>query len=171
MNGPPPLPVPRPAPPPERVLRRLFLTLFLRGRSSRGLQKEKAPKSIGSKLAWTLCFYALFGMFALFFKGQPVFGLSLYLHGLTLVFLGMFVAASAGEVLFNKEEGDILMHRPITPRQLLGGKIAVLVRVSLWLGAALNLAGLFVGVAVPGGSWLYPLVHFFSGALQALFCV
>ena len=152
MNGPPPLPVPRPAPPPERVLRRLFLTLFLRGRSSRGLQKEKAPKSIGSKLAWTLCFYALFGMFALFFKGQPVFGLSLYLHGLTLVFLGMFVAASAGEVLFNKEEGDILMHRPVTPRALLWAKIAVLVQVSFWLGGAFNLAGFFVGLAAPNGA-------------------
>ena len=51
--------------------------------------------------------------------GQPVFGLSLYLHAMTLVFLGMFVASSAGEVLFNKEEGDILLHRPITARALL----------------------------------------------------
>ena len=37
-----------------RILRRLFLTLFLRGRSSRGLQKEQAPKSVGTKLATTL---------------------------------------------------------------------------------------------------------------------
>src|SRR4051812_11955670 len=170
MNGPPPLPVPKPAPPPQRVLRRLFLTLFLRGRSSRGLQKEKAPKSVGSKLAWTLCFYALFGMFALFFKGQPVFGLSLYLHGMTLVFLGMFIAASAGEVLFNKEEGDILMHRPVTPRALLWAKIAVLVQVSFWLGGAFNLAGFFVGLAAPNGGWLFPIVHALSTALQALFC-
>ena len=94
---------------PERTLRRLFLTLFLRGRSSRGLQKEAAPKSVGSKLALTLVFYALFGLFALFFRGQPVFALSVYLHGMTFVFLGMFVAASAGEVLFNKEEADIRM--------------------------------------------------------------
>jgi len=50
---------------PERTLRRLFLTLFLRGRTSRGLQKSSAPKSVGSKLALTLVFYALFGLFAL----------------------------------------------------------------------------------------------------------
>ena len=85
------------APSPERTLRRLFLTLFLRGRSSRGLRKESAPKSVGSKLGLTLAFYALFGLFALFFKGQPVFALSVYLHGMTFVFLGMFIAASAGE--------------------------------------------------------------------------
>ena len=58
--------------------------------------------------------------------------LSLYLHGMTFVFLGMFIAASAGEVLFNKEEGDILLHRPITSKALLwaqdqrpGGSILV----------------------------------------------
>ena len=43
---------------PEQTLRRLFLTLFLRGRSSRGLQKETTPKTVGSKLALTLVFYA-----------------------------------------------------------------------------------------------------------------
>ena len=53
---------------PARTLRRLFLTLFLRGRSSRGLQKDAAPKSVGSKLGLTLAFYALFGLFALFFQ-------------------------------------------------------------------------------------------------------
>src|SRR3954464_2966250 len=157
MNGPPPLPVPRPAPPPERVLRRLFLTLFLRGRSSRGLQKEKAPKSIGSKLGLTLGLYALIGMVGLAFHGQPVFGLSLYLHAMTLVFLGMFVAASAGEVLFNKEEADILLHRPVTPRALLWAKIAVLLEISLWLAGAFNLASMVAGAALSDRGWLFVL--------------
>ncbi len=98
-------PVLNPAPAPARTLRLLFLTLFLRGRTSRGLQKDSAPKSIGSKLALVLAMYAFCGMFAVSFINQPVFALSLYLHAMTLVFLGMFVAASAGEVLFNKEEG------------------------------------------------------------------
>ena len=43
-------PVLNPAPVPARTLRRLFLTLFLRGRSSRRLQLNKAPKSVGEKL-------------------------------------------------------------------------------------------------------------------------
>ena len=69
------------APSPERALRRLFLTLFLRGRTSRGLQKDAAPKSVGSKLALALLLYALMGAFALFFQGWPAFELALYLHG------------------------------------------------------------------------------------------
>jgi ABC-2 type transport system permease protein len=155
---------------PERTLRRLFLTLFLRGRSSRGLQKAGAPKSVGSKLALTLVVYALFGAFAFFFQNQPVLVLSLYLHSMTFVFLGMFVAASAGEVLFNKEEGDILLHRPVTPQALLRAKITVLVQISLWLAASFNLAGFFIGVGTPDGGWLYPLVHAASTVLEALFC-
>lgn len=154
---------------PERTLRRLFLTLFLRGRSSRGLQKDSAPKSVGSKLALTLVFYALFGLFALFFHGQPVFALSVYLHGMTFVFLGMFIAASAGEVLFNKEEADILLHRPVTPSALLRAKVGVLVEVSLWLAGAFNLGGFIVGVTARDGGWSFPFVHAASTSLEALF--
>jgi hypothetical protein len=72
-GSPPPLPAPVPALSPERTLRRLFLTLFLRGRGARGLRKQAAPKSVGSKLAFTLFFYGLFGLFALVFRKQPVF--------------------------------------------------------------------------------------------------
>src|SRR3954449_10695413 len=99
MNAavPPPLPVEK-IPRVDKTLRRLFLTLFLRGRSSRGLNKQTAPKSIGQRLAVTLGIYALFGCMALAFARQPVFGLAVYLHAMTVVFLGMFVAASAGEI-------------------------------------------------------------------------
>lgn len=164
---PPPLPNPKPPLSPEKALRRLFLTLFLRGRSSRGQQKGGAPTSIGTKLFWTLGIYALMGLFALGFLQQPLFSLALYLHGMTFIFLGMFVAASAGEVLFNKEEADILMHRPIAPRTLLWAKIRVLVEVSLWLAGAFNLVGFFSCV---GGSWLFPIAHALSTTLEALFC-
>lgn len=165
---PPPV-LPEPVPPPEKVLRRLFLTLFLRGRGARGLNRQGAPKSVVEKLALTLGLYLLFGLMALFFHGQPVFALAVYLHAMTFVFLGMFVASSAGEVLFNKEEADILMHRPITPKTMLWAKIRMLVEVSLWLAGAFNLVGLFVGL---GGSfnWLFPLAHILSTALEALFC-
>ena len=175
---PPPLPAggesPPPASPlavsPARTLRRLFLTLFLRGRSARGLQKAGVPRSIGKKLFWVLFIYGLMGFMALVCANQPVFTLSLYLHGMTLVFLGMFVAASAGEILFNQQEADILLHRPVDPRALLWAKIAVLVQVSLWLAGAFNLVGMAVGVVVPDGGWLFPLVHAVSTALEALFC-
>jgi ABC-2 type transport system permease protein len=172
MNAAPPAlpPVLNPAPSTARTLRRLFLMLFLRGRSSRGLRKDAVPKSVGTKLAMTLVFYGMFGLFALFFLRQPVFSLSIYLHAMTFMFLGLFVGSSAGEVLFNKEEADILMHRPIEPRALLWAKISVMVQVSLFLAAAFNLVGFFVGIATKDGGWLFPLAHAISTILQALFC-
>jgi hypothetical protein len=158
------------APSTEKALHKLFLTLFLRGRSARGLRKEGAPQSVGSKLGLTLGLYALVGLAAFAFRNQPVFALSLYMHAMTLVFLGMFVAASSGEVLFNKEESDILLHRPITPQALLWAKIGVLMRVSLWLAGAFNLAAFFVGVGAVDGGWLFPIAHALSTVLEALFC-
>ena len=83
------------------ILRRLFLTLFLRGRSSRGLQKSTTPSSVASKLKLTLAVYALLGLTALLYSGQTLFTLSASLHAMTFMFLGLFIAASGGEVLFN----------------------------------------------------------------------
>lgn len=164
-------PVLKPALPPHKVLRRLFLTLFLRGRSSRGLRKSTAPQSIGSKLALTLVIYAFFGcMVAAGLMSQPVFVVSLVLHSATVVFLGMFVASSAGEVLFNKEEADILLHRPVAPGTMLWAKVRVLVEVSLWLAGAFNLAGFFVGAYRAETGWLFPIAHALSTTLEALFC-
>jgi hypothetical protein len=153
-----------------RTLRQLYLTLFLRGRSSRGLNKDKAPKSVGAKLWGTLAMYALVGLIALTFHGQPTFVLSFYLHGMSLLFLGMFIASSAGEVLFNKDEAEILLHRPVAPRTLLWAKVGVLTRVSLWLALAFNLAGLILGTVGKNGSWLFLPVHLASTCLAALFC-
>ncbi len=160
--------LPEAVPSSEKVLRQLFLTLFLRGRSGRSLKIQTAPKSVGTKLTLSLFFYALLGCMALGFGHQPVFALAAYLHALTFAFLGMFVASSAGEVLFNKEEADILLHRPIRPKTMLWAKIRVLVEVSLWLALAFNLVGFFVGFHSAG--WRFPIVHLFSTTLEALFC-
>jgi len=163
-------PVVHPAPPQTATLRRLFLTLFLRGRSSRGLRLKTAPNSVGRKLALALLFYTLFGMVSLSFIGKQVFPLAVSLHSLTFVFLGMFISSSAGEVLFNKEEADILMHRPVSARDLLWSKIRVLLQISFWLAGALNLVGLFVGIYTTDGGILFPLIHIVSTILEALFC-
>jgi len=153
-----------------RILRRLFLTLFLRGRGARGLRRGTAPKSIAQKLWVTLALYALTGCLALLFRRQSVFALGVYLHAMTFMFLGMFVASSAGEVLFNQEEGDILLHRPVQPRTLLWAKVRVLVEVSLWVAGAFNLVGCLAGAMGRGGSWLFPLAHALSTTLEAVFC-
>jgi hypothetical protein len=152
----------------SKTLRKLYLTLFLRGRSSRGLNKDRAPTSVGTKLWGTLALYGLVGLAALTFVGRPSFTLSFYLHGMSLLFLGMFVAASAGEILFNKDEPEILLHRPVDARTLLWAKVSVLVRVSLWVACTFNLTGLVIGTV----KWspLFAPVHLASTALAALFC-
>jgi ABC-2 type transport system permease protein len=155
----------------RQTLRRLFLTLFLRGRTSRGLQKGKAPRSVGEKLAGSLLLYAFFGLIFSIFLTLPIFALSIYLHAMTFGFIGLFVASSSGEVLFNKEEADILLHRPIDPQSLLWAKVFVLIEVSLWLGIAYNLAALFRGYAAPDANWLWLPAHLLSIALEAIFCV
>jgi ABC-2 type transport system permease protein len=154
----------------HRTLRRLFLTLFLRGRGARGISKKSAPKSVGQKLSLSLLTYFGMGFIVLALVHQPLFAFSAYLHAMTFVFLGMFVANSAGEILFNQEEADILLHRPVSARDLLWAKVRVIVEVSLWLACALNLAGMFGGVFTRDGNWGFPLAHAVSTVLEALFC-
>jgi hypothetical protein len=134
------------------------------------MRKARTARSIGARLTMTLLFYGLLGLMALFFMGQPVFALALYLHGMMLAFCGMFVAGSSGEMLFNKEEADILLHRPIAPQTLLRAKLRVLVEVSLWLAGAFNIAGLFAGTRAQDGGWMFPLAHAISTVLESLFC-
>jgi ABC-2 type transport system permease protein len=151
------------APPVARTLRRLFLMLFLRGRGVRGLQQQRLPTSIPVRLGLTLAFYALFGLTALALRSQPILAIGVYLHVTTFMFIGLFVASCAGEILFNKDESDILLHR-------LWAKVAVLTQVSLWLAGAFNLAGLYAGWTSAQGDWRFPLVHALSTVLEALFC-
>lgn len=168
--SPPPVPIEH-ADPPQKTLHRLFLTLFLRGRSSRGLQsKQHAPTSIVQKLALIIGIYFMVGLVALAFIKQSVFALSVYLHASTFAFIGMFLASSAGEVLFNKEEADILLHRPIDPRTLLWAKIRVLIESAVWISVAFNLVGFFVGLATSNGSWLFLPAHAISLVLESMFC-
>jgi hypothetical protein len=154
----------------RRALRKLYLTLFLRGRSARSLKRTKAPVSVGRKLWSTLLFYGAYGMFALYFGGQDVTMLSAYCHGLTFLFVGMFIASSAGEVLFNRVEPDILLHRPVSAKALLWAKISVMMQVAMWIAFALNLAGFVVGYRMPDGGWMYPLIHLVSTFLEIFFC-
>jgi ABC-2 type transport system permease protein len=158
------------APSNTRTLGRLFLMLFLRGRGVRGLQQGRLPSSIARRLGLTLIVYLLFGLFAFAFASQPILALAVYLHVTTFIFLGLFVASSAGEILFNKDEADILLHRPVSSRELLWAKVSVLVLVSVWLAGAFNLAGLYVGWHSPEGGWRFPVVHALSTVLEALFC-
>lgn len=154
----------------SKLLRKLYLTLFLRGRGVRGLDKNRAPKSIGTKLTKTLVMYAVIGLSVLAAGGGELFFLSMHLHGMALVFLALFVSASAGEVLFSESEPEILLHRPVTASQLLWAKVRVMIEISLWLALSFNLAGFVLGTLGPNGHLLFPLIHLASTILAATFC-
>lgn len=153
-----------------RLLERLFLTLFLRGRSASGFEQSDAPESVPGKLAVVLGSYALVGALALGFAHRPVFALAVYLHAMSFAFLAMIIVASASEALFNKDETEVLLHRPVAPRALLRAKVVMLTRIALWVAGAFNLVGFFVGTRTSDGGWLFPLAHALSTGLQALFC-
>ena len=155
---------------PEKTLRRLFLLVFMRGQSARGLTKESAPRSLLDKMLLILLVYGAMGLFSLFLVTQKVLVQSVFLHAMTFMAVGMFVATSSGEALFNKEESEILMHRPVTPQMLLRAKAAVLIQVSLYLALAINFVGFFAGLTASDGSWLYPFAHALSTLEEALFC-
>lgn len=154
---------------PGRTLRLLFLTLFIRGQSSRGLTKHTAPKSVALKLGGILALYAFFGCFTAFLIGQPILVLSIYQHALTFFAVGMFIATAAGEALFNREEAEILLHRPVTSQMLLRAKAAVLVQVSLYIALAVNLVGFIVGALSGDAAWSYPFIHLFTTIVSTVF--
>jgi ABC-2 type transport system permease protein len=152
-----------------KILRKTHLTLFLRGRTSAGLNIKAMRTSVGKKLGLVLIVYSVLGLMSLVLLRSQVFLLSVYLHGFTFLFIGTFLVSGTGEALFDKDEPDVLLHRPIQPKTLLWAKISVLVLVSLYLSLAFNLAGLFVGLTMTDGNYLFPIVHIISCAEESLF--
>ncbi len=171
MSAAPPVRPEMKAPSPEKTLRRLFLTVFVRGQSARGITKQTVAKSFTQKMGMMFLIYGLFGLSSLALIRQSVLLISVSLHSLTFLALGMFISASAGEALFNKEESEILMHRPVTSQMLLRAKSAVLLQIGFSVALALNAIGFFVGMTANDGGILFPLVHLVSTAEEALFSI
>lgn len=157
----------RRAMPAWRVLSRLFLKLFLRGRPRS--KAEAASGGMRLRLSGLLLLYTLMGLVAVSTHGLGVFERSTMLHAFSLMMVGIMMAGSSGTLLFNVEEADILLHRPVTPRELLVAKVWVLVVMGVTLATALNLIGLGMGVAGKHGSWLFVPAHLAGLVLQVVF--
>jgi ABC-2 type transport system permease protein len=156
------------APSPARVLRSLFWTLLFRGRAAQQAGAHKKRRQIG--LALTLFIYAVVGLVpALFAQNIDSFVFACTLHSLTFMFASLTLASSAGTMLFMKEEAEILLHRPVTPQQMLRAKCAVLAGFALLLALALNLAGLVMGPWSKGATWRFIPAHLFSMTLLMVF--
>jgi len=151
----------------HRVLCRLFLKLFLRGRPR---SKAAATGSgVVFRLVGLLVLYMLLGVVAIGTWKLGVFERSTTLHAFTLMMVGIMMAGSSGTLLFNVEEADILLHRPVTPRALLGAKVWVMVVMGVTLAVSLNLIGLILGVVGENGTWLFVPAHLAALVLQVAF--
>lgn len=153
----------------EKVLRSLFWKLFFRGRARQQAQGAKVSMRKASS-ALMLTMYALMGSFPTFgVMFMDAFAFSASLHAMTLVLVLVNMAASAGPFLFNHEEAEILLHRPVEPSTLLRAKVWVLVMVSLATGLAFNLIGTFAGCYAKGGNWLFLPAHILSLSMETVF--
>jgi hypothetical protein len=156
------------APSPAKVLRSLFWKLLFRGRAAQQAGSNKTKRQIG--LGFTMLIYAGVGILpAMFAKNADTFVFASALHGFTFMFASLTLASSAGTMLFMKEEAEILLHRPVTPQQMLRAKCAVLAGFALMLALALNLAGFVAGLGCKGATWRFIPAHLFSTTLLMLF--
>jgi hypothetical protein len=98
------------------ALLRCYFRLSTRGRLS---------QSIGHGLIAVTATYALVGVMAstIVLGGEvDVFTFAVLMHSMTFFVVGMAVTAESGDILFNANESDVLVHRPIHPRTLLLAK-------------------------------------------------
>jgi len=121
------------------------------------------------RLAGLLLLYTLMGVVALSTWRLGVFERSTTLHAFTLMMVGMMMAGSSGTLLFNAEEADILLHRPVTPRALLGAKVWVMVVMGVTLAVALNLVGLVLGMFGPHGTLMFLPAHLLALVFEVVF--
>jgi ABC-2 type transport system permease protein len=123
-------------------------------------------------LAAVLAIYALLGLFiGLAGLLHPkVYLLSIGLHGITFFTVGMSAIIESNDVLFDPQEDEILLHRPISPATLIAAKGLALVGFTMLLAGALNLFPTFFLLAAQGAHPWIPIVHLVSTALLVV-CV
>lgn len=76
-------------------------------------------------------------------------------HGMTLIMIGMTLTSACGTLLFNEDESDILLHRPVPASLILRAKVKVLLTYSGMLALALNAVPLLVGGLRSSGGWAF----------------
>ncbi|HDQ43884.1 MAG TPA: hypothetical protein ENN17_00095 [bacterium] len=137
-----------------RTLFRLFLTLDLR-RGTTGSKRRLPPVMLN------LVIYAFLG---LSLAGSIVRNASPFLYALLTFAYAMFMAASAvilelSQTLVDPEEKDLLVFRPVRSRTYFAAKMANLLFYIGCVSLALSLFPALAGLALPGATWIYPLLY------------
>src|SRR5580765_3072202 len=151
-----------------RALLKCYWYLSTRGRVARAMGRGGKPRG----LIFVLVMYVVVGFFTstIAFTHIDVFTYTIIVHAMTFFVVGMAITSESGDILFNTNESDVLMHRPIHPRTLLLAKTINLVAFTLILATALNLFPTFFALAISGTRIWFPLVHLISMTVLCIFC-
>lgn len=152
-----------------KALLKCYFRLSIRGRVTQSMSRGGKPRS----LLFVLGMYVFIGLMngvMLLTIQLDVFTYTVILHSMTFLVVGMALTAESGDILFNVNESDVLVHRPIHPRTLLLAKSLNLIAFALVLALALNLFPMFFGLAAKGAQLWFPVVHLISVVLLCVFC-
>jgi hypothetical protein len=152
-----------------RVLLKCYWRLSVRGRVARSMGRAEKPRSLLFVIGMYMFMGLMTGIAVLSIR-LDVFTYSILVHSITFFVVGMAVTSESGDILFNTNESDVLVHRPIHPRTLLLAKSINLIAFTLILAGALNLFPIFFGLAASGARVWFPIVHLFSMILLCVFC-
>jgi ABC-2 type transport system permease protein len=152
-----------------RALLRCYWRLSSRGKLTQTIGRRRPDKP--RSLLLLVVMYTFMGLMTgtIAFAKVDVFTFGIVVHGMTFMIVGMGISAEAGDVLFNANENDVLVHRPIHPSTLLLAKALNLLAFAMILALALNLFPTVFGLAAVGARPWYPAVHLFTVALLGAF--
>ena len=150
------------------ALLKCYWRLSTRGRVARAMGRGGKPRGLIFVLVMYLIVGFMTGLIA--FSSIDLFTYTIILHAMTFFVVGMAVTSESGDILFNVNESDVLVHRPIHPRTLLLAKTINLVGFTLVLATALNLFPTFFGLAISGARPWFPAIHLLSMIALCVFC-
>src|ERR1051325_6039935 len=143
-----------------RALLQCYWRLSTRGRVTRAMGRGGKQRNI----LFVIVMYAVVGFMTgmIAFSHIDLFTYTIIIHAMTFFVVGMAVTSESGDILFNANESDVLVHRPIHPRTLLLAKTINIVTFTLVLATSLNLFPTFFGLAISGARVWFPAVHLLS---------
>jgi ABC-2 type transport system permease protein len=151
-----------------RALLKCYWRLSTRGRVARAMGRGGRQRPI----IFVIIMYAVVGFMTglIAFSHIDLFTYTVIIHAMTFFVVGTAVTSESGDILFNANESDVLVHRPIHPRTLLLAKTLNLIAFTLILATALNLFPTFFGLAIRGARLWFPLTHLISMIALCVFC-
>ena len=152
-----------------KALLKCYFRLSTRGRVTQSMSRGGKPRSLLFVLGMYMFLGLMNGLMLLTIQ-MDVFTYTVMLHSMTFFVVGMALTAESGDILFNVNESDVLVHRPIHARTLLLAKSLNLIAFALLLAGALNLFPMFFGLYASGAQPWFPVVHLISITLLCVFC-